>query len=158
MGRPKKYSSANTFSKAIEKYFSSISRTVTLTEKLANGKYTQKGEPMFDIVNICNDEGEPIRVREFVVPPSVSALCLYLKISKDTWGAYLNDAELSSAAENARARIEAFLEGELISRVKGVHGVEFNLMQNFGWKDRVSVSGGNVEDYLRKLPESKDEF
>lgn len=63
-GRPKKYKSKKALADAIEGYFRSISRTIELKDLTG--------------ATIYNDDGEVIHKLQFVVPPSISALCLHL--------------------------------------------------------------------------------
>ncbi len=108
---------------ALERYFESICRTVDAEDR--------NGEPL------TNDRGEVIRRVQYVVPPSVSGLCLSLGIGKSEWREYL-DAEKhplhAKEAELAAERIEAYLEGELVTRGTGVQGLIFNLQNNYGYR------------------------
>ncbi len=108
---------------ALERYFESICRTVDAEDR--------HGEPL------TNDRGEVIRRVQYVVPPSVSGLCLSLGIGKGEWREYL-DAEKhplhAKEAELAAERIEAYLEGELVTRGTGVQGLIFNLQNNYGYR------------------------
>ncbi len=108
---------------ALERYFESICRTVDAEDR--------NGEPL------TNDRGEVIRRVQYVVPPSVSGLCLSLGIGRSEWREYL-DAEKhplhAKEAELAAERIEAYLEGELVTRGTGVQGLIFNLQNNYGYR------------------------
>ena len=129
-GRPKKYTK-KTLEAAIERYFRSISRTVPATE--ASGK------------EIYNDDGEAILLTQYVRPPSISSLCLYLGIDRSTWGNYC-DAELHpefrAVTSQTKARIEAYLEEQLLTREKSVQGIIFNLQNNYGWRQKQEVELG----------------
>ena len=70
-GRPKKYKSKKALADAIESYFRSISRTIELQDLTG--------------ATIYNDDGEAIHKLQFVVPPSISALCIHLGIDRSTW-------------------------------------------------------------------------
>ena len=92
-----------------------------------------------------NDDGEEIKVVQFVVPPSVTGMCLYLGIDRSTWQNYADAAlhpELAGICQGARTRIEAYLEQELLTREKGVQGIIFNLQNNYGWKQKQEVELG----------------
>lgn len=154
MARQKKYKTAAALNKKVEAYFRSISRTISITEPLETGQYTQKGKPIYKHVPVLNDDGEEIRVIQFLVPPSISGLCLYLGISRQTWSSYSGQEEFLDTTMRARARVEAYLEGELVSREKNTAGIQFNLEHNHGWKRRLEVSQGGVEQYLAGIKDS----
>lgn len=130
-GRPKKYKSKKALAEAIERYFSSISRTI----------------PARDLTGatIRNDDGEDITLTQFVVPPSISSMCLYLGIDRSTWQNYCDaqlHPELQDITQTARARIEAYLEEQLLTREKGLQGIIFNLQNNYGWKQKTEMELG----------------
>lgn len=166
MARYKKYKTALAFAKKVDEYFNSISRTVIASEMVDTGKCDQKGRPIYEKQPIYNDNGDEIKIREYIVPPSISSLCLYLGISRQTWDNYSNTEEFLDTATHARARVEAYLESELNSRVKGIEGIKFNLQNNYGWKEKMQVDGtansGAVEKYLEQVAAAKnankDEF
>ena len=118
MARRKKYTPA-AFSRAVDKYFNSISYDVT--EKYDNGE------------EILNREGNRIETVQFAVPPTLSGLCRELCISRDTFASYAADDEYSDTCSYAREVVEAYLECELLTRTKGIEGIKFNLQNNFGW-------------------------
>ena len=128
MAREKTYKTERALQAKVEEYFSSISRTVPLLE--ADGQ------------TIKNDAGEDILRTEYLRPPTVSGLCLFLNITRRTWENYQKDAELHSITEIARAKMEAYLEEELLSRRKGIQGVIFNLQNNYGWREKKEIELG----------------
>jgi len=160
MGRKKKYT-PGTLGKGCDAYFRSISRTVTATELVATGEKDNHGHPIFETQPICNDDGEVIRYREFLIPPSITGLCLHLGISKQTWANYAADPEFLDPTTRARETVEAWLHVELDKRTKGTDGIKFDLQQNFGWAEKISVdaTAGALERYLADhTGEPKDEF
>ena len=129
-GRPKKYTKKS-LQAAVDGYFASISRTVQALD--------DDGKPM------RNDAGEPIRVVEYVRPPSVGGLCLYLGIDRSTWQNYADrklHPELAGVTAYARMRMEAYLEEQLLTREKNVQGLIFNLQNNYGWREKREVELG----------------
>ena len=108
-GRPKKYKSKKALADAIESYFRSISRTIELQDLTG--------------ATIYNDDGEAIHKLQFVVPPSISALCIHLGIDRSTWQNYCDGElhpEFREVTALTRGRIEAWLEEQLLTREKGV--------------------------------------
>lgn len=88
--------------------------------------------------------------------PTLSGLALHLDVTRQTLSNYIGASESGAgkrgkgkAAEcgrllqMAKARIESFLEGELVVRTKSTHGIEFALMNGYGWgqKQTVDVQG-----------------
>ena len=138
-GRKKKYT-RKSLKLGIDRYFNSISRTIQAMEAVDSGKRDERGRPIFKQMPIKNNEGDPIMVTEYVVPPSVSGLCLHLGIERSTWQNYRT--EFPEITEEARARIEAYLEGELLTRKKSVQGIIFNLQNNYGWREKREVELG----------------
>ena len=129
-GRPKKYTKKG-LEKAVEGYFASISRKVQVLD--------EDGEA------VCNDAGESIWVMEYVRPPTVSGLCLYLGIDRSTWQNYADRAlhpELQEITAYAKLRLETYLEEQLLTREKNVQGLIFNLQNNYGWREKREVELG----------------
>ena len=88
-GRPKKYTKKG-LREVIERYFRSISRTIPARDDTGG--------------IIRNDDGEEIKVVQFVVPPSVTGMCLYLGIDRSTWQNYADAAlhpELAGICQGA---------------------------------------------------------
>lgn len=118
-------------SEAVNAYFSSISYTVVAKDE--------------DGCELRNDDGKEILVRKYATPPSISGLCLYLGIDRSTWQNYADarlHPEMKAVTEEARARIEVYLEEELLTRRKGVQGIIFNLQNNYGWKQKQEIELG----------------
>lgn len=129
-GRPKKYTKKG-LEKAVEGYFASISRKVRVLD--------DDGEA------VCNDVGESIWVTEYIRPPTVGGLCLYLGIDRSTWQNYADGRlhpEFREITAYARMRMEAYLEEQLLTREKNVQGLIFNLQNNYGWREKREVELG----------------
>ncbi len=158
MGNYKKYRTSAGLEKKINAYFNSISRTIIKTEivpkKNAEGiiEKDSKNHVVYEESPIKNDLGEPIKVREYIVPPNLGDLCLYLGISRQTWSSYMKLDEFLDTTTRARARVEAYLHRELDTRLKGTDGIKFDLEENFGWREKIDVyNHETVEDYLSRL-------
>lgn len=132
-GRPRKYKTAKALQSAIDRFFQSISRTVAARD--------EAGEV------ILNDNGEEIYLTEYIRPPSISAMCLFLGIDRSTWQNYCDKElypEFFRTTMRTRARIECYLEEQLITRQKSVQGIIFNLQNNYGWKEKRELELGEA--------------
>lgn len=88
MSRYKKYRSDKALREAVEGYFAGISRTVDVMEERKTGELDKFGHFVKEWVPVCNDRGEVVRAREFVIPPTADGLCAHLEISRETWAKY----------------------------------------------------------------------
>lgn len=108
---------------------------------------------------------------QYVVPPSDCRTVPQLGIDRSTWQNYADPTlhpELADVAAEARARIEAYLEQELLTREKGLQGIIFNLQNNYGWRQKQEVELGEktrssmgagelrIADKLALLAEERD--
>ena len=143
--RPRKYTE-RTLRKAVEAYFRGITRTVTLQEQVNTGEKDGWGHWVYELRNVCNDDGEPVKVRQFVVPPTVGGLCEFLKIHRSTWADYCDGEkhpEFRELTAWAREVIQHYLESELLGRDgKNLKGVVFSLQNNFGYSEKREVELG----------------
>lgn len=156
MARPKKYT-PRTLSKAVERYFDSITREITVTEKRETGQRDDKGHMIYETVPVKNKLGEPVTVTEYVVPPTVGSLCAYLGIHRSTWAEWCDKQkhpEFSDTTTHAVGRMRAWNEEQLLTRSgKDIKGVIFNLENNYGYRERLGVTDDTVEDFLQRLTE-----
>lgn len=152
MGAPKKYSKKK-LADAVERYFKSITREKTLTEKKATDQKDKMGHTIYVDEVILNGLGEPVTVTEYLVPPTVGGLSAFLGIHRDTWNDYCNrekHPEFSDTTTYAQGRIHAYLEQEMLTRQgKDLKGVLFNLENNFGYKERMELVNDTVESFLQ---------
>lgn len=165
MPREKKYSSAGSLERAIGRYWGSISYERPVVVPTPTGEVTEQGEIKYKARMLLVDEkgvvsrdgtGTPLTERIFLREPSVSGLCRFLGISKQTWSSYKADPDLSLVCENFLLELEDHLVDKLDgNKVKTVQGVVFNLKNNFGWRDKLDVTAGpselSVEAYLERL-------
>lgn len=63
-------------------------------------------------------------------------------IKRDIGADMLLHPELQDITQTARARIEAYLEEQLLTREKGLQGIIFNLQNNYGWKQKTEMELG----------------
>lgn len=130
MARQKKYTAAQ-LEKAIQRYFSSITRRKILTEPELTGELDKYGHPIYRMVPVTNALGETAAVTEYIHPPTVGGLCAFLKIHHSTWASYCDPEqhpEMSDCTQAARQRIQDYLSEQLLLRKgKDTRGVEFAL-------------------------------
>ena len=146
MARERKFKTSKALRTAAETYFDSISRTVEVTEMVPTGEMDSKGHAVLKPQKVKNDLGEVIRTREFLVPPTVVGLCLYLGVHRATWARWCDHQahpELEEATEWVSAVLRAWNEEQLLTRGdKGVKGIMFNLQNNYGYAQKVEVEAG----------------
>lgn len=151
MGNQKKYTPKE-LERAVTRYFRSITRERVLTEKVPTGRKDNKGHMIYEDQPIINDLGKEVRILEYVVPPSVGDLCIFLKIHRSTWDNYCDpdkNPEFFDTTTHARGLMHAYLERESLTREgKDLKGVLFNLENNYGYREKVDVSGIRLEDVL----------
>ena len=143
--------------KAVVQYFKSITRWVKVTEPVPTGKVDRMGHQIMEQQPVVNQLGEEMEKLEYVIPPSVGGLCIFLGIHRSTWNDYGKKAEYADTVAYAGGLMRAWLDEQSLTRPgKDVRGVEFNLMHNFGvGKDTgAGDTGGSVEDYLAALEEA----
>lgn len=171
MGRNKKYNK-KTLAEAVDRYFGSITRTITATELVDSGERDSKGHKIFNRVPIVNSLGEEAKVEEYIVPPTVGGLCQALGIHRSTWAEYCDETthpEFSDTTTRARGRMRAYLEQQLLVR-KDVKGIIFDLQNNHGYSEKrqlelgeraskaVSVGSMPMNEKLELLEEIAREF
>lgn len=145
MGRHKKYTPKQ-LRTAIDAYFASIGRTVTVTEEYPTGERDESGHAIMAQREVYADSGEPIRRYEYIIPPTAGGLCASLGISRETWSSYCDQRqhpELADITAAARERLLAYREEQLLTREgKNVKGIIFDLQNNYKWLDRSEVEIG----------------
>lgn len=159
MGAPKKYTPEK-LCRAVRQYFHSITRERVLTEKKPTGVKDEMGHMIFADEPVINALGKTVVITEYLVPPTVGDLSEFLGIHRDTWHDYCNHEkhpEFSDTTTYAQGRIHAYLERELLTRPgKDIKGVQFNLENNFGYKEKLAITNDTVESYLLKQLEEGD--
>ena len=128
MGAKGKKYTGRSLLEAVDGYFSSISRTVEATERVETGAKTFVEQP------ILSDSGEPIRYREYVVPPTLWGLCEYLGITPKTWAGYCDRTkhpEMQDAVLRAGGLMQEWKEQALLTR-KDVRGIIYHIQNNMG--------------------------
>ena len=136
MARPREYTPEK-LERAVTKYFRSITREVKVTEEVPTGELDERGHMTYRIADVINSLGQSVTVTEYIVPPSVADLCDFLKIHRSTWANYCDkerNPELAEITEQARERMKAWNERELLTRPgRDLKGIIFNLQTNYGY-------------------------
>lgn len=144
MARPTKYTRKK-LAEAVDRYFGSITRVVTVTELIETGERDEKGHRILERRTVTNSLGEEAKVEEYIVPPTVGGLCQYLGIHRSTWAEYCDPEkhpEFSDTTTRARGRLRAYLEQQLLVR-KDVKGIIFDLQNNHGYSEKRQVELGD---------------
>lgn len=158
IGRPKTYETAEQLRRGVERYFASITyeRDVVVYRPEIREK---DGEDVLVKVPeyLLNKDGEPVQETVWLMEPSIEDLCLSLGVSDTTWGNYMKDETLGPVAQAAKAAIRARLV-QLLNTRNSTHGIEFNLQNNYDFKQKVEHSsaegfrielGPGMEEYAR---------
>lgn len=142
--RQRQTNTSKALMREVRQYLDSISRTVEVTEQVATGEVDEKGRPLYERREVYNDRGEIIRTREYVIPPTITGICLHLGITPGTWKAWCDHQahpELEEATEWVNGVLRAWNEEQLLTR-KDVKGVMFHLQNNYGYSQKVEVEAG----------------
>jgi hypothetical protein len=123
-GRPKRYSPEEFEAKVIE-YFEWV-----------NEENKQRKLKRF--------EGEKIK------PYTLSGICVYLGISRDTWNEYSKQEEYTGIIKEAKAVVENYAEEGLLNGSLNAIGTIFNLKNNFQWVDKIEVSANTGGEQLNQ--------
>jgi hypothetical protein len=141
-GRPRKYGTAAALRKGIEAYWDSVSYQEPMMIAVPTGELDEDGNDKMVLRALTDGAGSYRMVTKFLEPPSEAGLCLFLGISKQTWAAYAADEALGEVCAWFKQRVEGYLLAQLNSeKRKSVHGIIFNLKNNYGYTDKVEHSG-----------------
>ena len=81
-------------------------------------------------------------------PYTVSGLCVYLDICRETLNDYSKNPVFSDTIKKARLKIESFLEENSLNGSLNSAVSIFNLKNNFGWTDKTQVDN-NVDATIK---------
>jgi len=73
-------------------------------------------------------------------PYTISGLCVYLDICRDTWADYSKKSEYDDPIKRAKSKVENYVEEGLLNGALSTIGSIFNLKNNFGWVDKFDVN------------------
>ena len=155
MGRKKKMT-PKAFERRVEVYFDGIRaetpmlRKVPRLEEGASGKLVpcldEYGHERMQYEPVISASGKPVMRVEWIEPPSIIGLCLFLGIDRSTFFRWCNPPEdadeetkrFCNIATRARGRIEAYLTARTEDKA-AARGAIANLEANFGWKRRKEI-------------------
>ena len=97
---------------------------------------------------------------EKLKPYTISGICVFLDICRDTWWEYSKKQDYTDTIKKAKMKVENYVEEGLLSGTTNPIGSIFNLKNNFGWKDSFEVVANQPEqlkqdDIKLKLEELK---
>ena len=98
-------------------------------------------------------------------PYTLSGLCLWLGICRDTFAEYANGVyddssnKFSDTFSYARHKVENYVEEGMLNNTLNTNGSIFNLKNNFGWKDKTEVEHQvtNIDVKISNLLEGNDD-
>ena len=138
-GRPKKFNTPEELEIAVKHYFNTITKDYALYDNIIVGyEDEEKKKPVYKKEPRLNNANEQVFETEYFEIPSITGLCVFLNINKDTWNEYSKHEEYSDSITRAKEIIEKY-NVEQLYRKEQVNGVIFNLKNNFGWKDKTEV-------------------
>lgn len=158
MGRKKavtgRYDTAAALAAAAGEYFASVSRLVTLTEKVPTGKKDEYGHEVYKSVSVKNRLGRVVKVEQWLTPPSLRALCRYIGVTEEDWRRMGQSEATAGAVREAEDRIEEYLRRELLTRPgKDVKGVLLTLQEGYGYGRESGGGAETLEELLRRMAE-----
>ncbi len=93
---------------------------------------------------VKNAKGETVKIMQ--KPYTISGLCVYLGIHRDTLNEYSHKDEYSDTIKKAKSRVENYAEEGLLAGKLNTIGTIFSLKNNFKWQDKQEIEHtGKVE-------------
>ena len=117
-----------------------------------------KIDEYFTYVDYLNKERK--LMDEKLKPYTITGICVFLDICRDTWWEYSKKQDYADTIKKAKMKVENYVEEGLLSGTTNPIGSIFNLKNNFGWKDSFEVVANQPEqlkhdDIKLKLEELK---
>jgi len=85
---------------------------------------------------------------EKIKPYTLTGICVYLDISRETWNVYSKRSEFEAAIKRAKTIVENYVEEGLLNGAINPIGGIFNLKNNFGWVDKIEVNTNTTNEQL----------
>ena len=154
MARPRKYTK-KALREAVQGYFDSISREITITEKVDNGKRDNYGHVIWDTVPVQNKLGNVAKATEYLVPPTLTGLCLHLGINSSTWSRWSDPKkypEFAEIIEDVQQRMIVWRQEQVLIR-KHIAGLIWDLETNWAAKQKDDKRDSKPDMVVTGLPE-----
>lgn len=104
-------------------------------------EFEAKVKEYFEYVDKENERRRQKRFSDDKFKPyTLSGLCVYLDISRETWREYSNKPEYVDTVKRARVIVENYTEENLINGKLNAIGAIFSLKNNFNWVDKQEVT------------------
>ena len=99
-----------------------------------------------DYFESCDKNKTYVGDKEVSEPYTVSGLCLALNTNRQTLLDYQESEEFGEIVEQAKQRIENWIETRALNNSINSTVAIFNLKNNFGWKDKTETELSSPED------------
>ncbi len=140
MAKLEKYSPAWVVARILA-WRKTITRIVNVTEQVPTGELDKYGHPVMETVEVVNQLGKPVTRMEFLVPPMVGDLCVFMGVSRARWDTWVQDEAYAEAAQLMESIYRHYLDRELVTR-KDVKGVIYGLEAFAGVKTPAEGGAG----------------
>ena len=162
MPNKRKYTSAKQLASAINKYLRSIRTRSIVYEVDAEGCYVlDKSVDPWEKIPAKDDNGKPLYVERYVVPPELHHIADAVGMCYDTWlkyasGEYDTDDEcFSKVCSDAKELCLRWALKEMHTRTKGIAAMEWVLRVNYGISDE---SNSSANEIVVKIKSSDDGY
>ena len=153
-----KYKKAADFEAKVNEYFGNISAEEPVMRTDFKGTDAD-GKKIYRVSPVLMKNGEPMQKTVWYTPPTIGGLCLFLGISRKTFGEYaLRGGKYAEAVEDARMKVCAYLEEKIsdpeIRNVKGVQLALESLLAVLEEEARATRKKLTTGDYMKLLEEA----
>lgn len=135
MARTKKSFTKGELEAAVREYFASITREVVIQERVPTGEKDSWGHDVYEWRDVKNNLGEKAKRTEYLVPPTLGGLCIYLGIANSTWSRWKEHPKKSETFKDifefVEDRMIAWRKEQVLIR-KDVKGLIWDLEVNHG--------------------------
>jgi len=101
----------------------------------------------------CDSEKEIItdskgQIKSIQKPYTITGLCVYLSITRETWSQYSKNPEFMPITAAAKVRVENYTEeNTMLGKLNPIFSI-FSLKNNFGWVDKMEIHNTNTDEQL----------
>jgi hypothetical protein len=105
-------------------------------------KYTPEefSAKIVEYFKYVDEENKNRRLKRFtedkIKPYTITGICVYLDISRETWREYSERAEFAETIKRVKTIVGNYIEEGLLNGSINAIGGIFNLKNNFGWVDK----------------------